>query len=211
MVFFFIIFLLSFGKLLTGTNKIWYGKSDNQPVELITTLNIGDYAGSSEFTIIELGNYVYFKGYYWLVCHEIPSTRTRYLITKDIIKNVQWNTTDTTSGGYAVSNIKAECDQFAIDTGIDQMDYVIDTGVGKVFIPTKEQMAGESGRFSYFDSKFKRIAKYNGSASYYWTATPHDLQYEGLEFAWYVSSEGDISYQTASNSYGFRPCIAIRY
>ena len=27
-----------------GTNKIWYGKSDNQPVELITTLNIGDYA-----------------------------------------------------------------------------------------------------------------------------------------------------------------------
>ena len=52
MVFFFIIFFLNFGKLAIGTNKIWYGKSDNQPVELITTLNIGDYATTKiKFTI----------------------------------------------------------------------------------------------------------------------------------------------------------------
>lgn len=52
MVFFFIIILLNFGKLAIGTNKIWYGKSDNQPVELITTLNIGDYATTKiKFTI----------------------------------------------------------------------------------------------------------------------------------------------------------------
>ena len=52
MVFFFIIILLNFGKLAIGANKIWYGKSDNQPIELITTLNIGDYATPKiKFTI----------------------------------------------------------------------------------------------------------------------------------------------------------------
>lgn len=42
--FFFIIFLLSFGKILTGTNKLWIGKSGNSPIEILTELNIGDYA-----------------------------------------------------------------------------------------------------------------------------------------------------------------------
>ena len=215
MVFFFIIFLLSFGKLAIGTNKIWYGKSDNTPIELITTLNIEENSGSSggneypsdEFTIIELGNYVYFKGYEWLVCHEIQSTRTRYLITKDIVKNVQWGTTDNTTGGYAASRIKKECTNFANTLGVNSLSYVIDTGVGKVFIPTKEQMDGKSGGFSFFDSNSKRIANYNGLASDYWTATPYDIYY-----AWYVHSDGDIGYRRfASYLNGFRPCIAIRY
>ena len=181
---------------------------------MITTLNLEENSGSSggngypsdEFNIIELGNYVYFKGYEWLVCHEIPSTRTRYLITKDIIKTVHWNTTDTTSGGYASSNIKKECDRFANILGVDSLDYVIDTGVGKVFIPTKEQMTGESGGFSYFDSDSKRIANYNGSASIYWTATPYNSS-----IVWRVYSGGGINTYRASGSYGFRPCIAIKY
>ena len=214
MVLFFIIILLNFGKLAIGANKIWYGKSDNQPIELITTLNLEENAGSSggngypsdEFTIIELGNYVYFKGYEWLVCREIPSTKTRYLITKNIIKNVQWNTTETTSGGYAASRIKRECTNFANTLGVNSLDYVVDTGNGKVFIPTKEQMTGESGGFSYFYGNSKRIAKYNGTASYYWTATP-----DGSQHVWYVGSRGVISTDYASSLRGFRPCIAIRY
>lgn len=206
---------LSFGKILTGTNKIWYGKSDSAPIELITTLNLEENSGSSggngypsdEFNIIELGNYVYFKGYEWLVCHEISSTRTRYLITKDIIKSVQWNTTDTTSGGYTASNIKRECTRFANTLGVNSLNYVINTGVGKVFIPTEEQMTGESGGFSYFDSNSKRIAKLNGSASIYWTATPY-----GSSRVWRVDSDGDIDNRNyASYSNGFRPCIAIKY
>ena len=199
---------------MIGTNKIWYGKSNSTPIELITSLNLEENVGSSgeneypsdEFTIIDLGNYVYFKGYEWLVCHEIPSTRTRYLITKDIIKNVQWNTTNTTSGGYAASNIKKECTNFANTLGVNSLDYVVDTGVGKVFIPTKEQMIGESDGFSYFDRNSKRIAKLNGSATYYWTATPHTSLH-----AWYISSVGGDSSDYASSSRGFRPCICIQY
>lgn len=200
---------------MMGTNKIWYGKSDSTPIELITTLNLEENAGSSggneypsdEFTIIELGNYVYFKGYEWLVCHEISSTRIRYLITKDIVKNVQWGTTDNTTGGYAASRIKRECTNFANTLGVNSLDYVVDTGVGKVFIPTKDQMNGKSGGFSWFDSNFKRIAKYNGSASDYWTATPHDSWN-----VWNVDSSGNLNYnRSASCLNGFRPCIAIRY
>lgn len=200
---------------MMGTNKIWYGKSDNTPIELITTLNLEDNSGSSgsngypsdEFNIIELGNYVYFKGYEWLVCHEIPSTRTRYLITKDIIKNVTWNTTDTTTGGYAESNIKKECTNFANTLSVNSLDYVINTGVGKVFIPTNSQMTGESGGFSYFDSNGKRVAKLNGSAQWYWTATPYNSS-----LAWYINSRGSVGDSDyVSVPRGFRPCICIQY
>ena len=200
---------------MMGTNKIWYGKSDNAPIELITTLNLEENAGSSggngypsdEFTIIELGNYVYFKGYEWLVCHEIPSTRTRYLITKDIIKNVQWNTTRTTSGGYAASRIKRECTNFANTLGVNSLSYVIDTGVGKVFIPTHDQMFGESGGFSWFSSNSRRAAELNESPDKYWTATPDSSQY-----VWYVDSHGgNDNTHYADALRGFRPCIAIRY
>ena len=203
---------------MMGTNKIWYGKSDNQPIELITTLNLEENTGSSggneypsdEFTIIELGNYVYFKGYEWLVCHEIQLTRTRYLITKDIIKNVQWNTTNTTSGGYAASNIKRECDQFAEDTGIDQLDYVVDTGVGKVFIPTKEQFIGTLG---ILNSKANRVSNYFNEPDRYWTSTPTDED----GYLWRVDEEGNLiesnydGYAGASKNNGFRPCICIQY
>lgn len=151
-----------------------------------------------------LGQTIDIFRYTWLVCHDDGSKK--YLITNDIIKNVQWNTISATTGGYEASNIKKECTNFAIDTGIGQLDYVIDTGVGKVFIPTKEQMEGESGGFSYFDSDSKRIANYNGSADWYWTATPYDSS-----FVWYVNSVGGIGkYSTlASNSRGFRPVICI--
>lgn len=220
MVFFFIIILLSFGKILTGTNKIWYGKSNSTPIELITTLNLEENVGSSggngypsdEFTIIELGNYVYFKGYEWLVCHEIQSTRTRYLITKDLVKTVQWNTTKTTTGGYAASNIKKECDQFAKDTGIDQLDYVVDTGVGKVFIPTKDQLSGQLG---FLNVSSNRVSSYitTSQPEVYWTATPIE---DDDGYLYRVDNIGNVIERNSdgragANKYnGFRPCICIQ-
>ena len=153
-----------------------------------------------------IGQTVDLFGYTWLVCHDDGSKK--YLITDDIIREVHWDSENTTSGGYIASDIKKECDQFAIDTGIDQLDYVVDTGVGKVFIPTKEQMTGESGGFSYFDSDSKRIAKLNESTACYWTSSSY--QYGQYSCVWIVDSDGgiyDISY--ASGSSGFRPCICI--
>lgn len=150
-----------------------------------------------------LGQTIDLFGYTWLVCHDDGSKK--YLITKDIIKNVQWNTTDTTTGGYAESNIKKECDQFAKDTGIDQLDYVMDTGVGKVFIPTENQMFGESSGFDWFNSDERRVATLNGIENFYWTATPYSSS-----LVRFVSSSGNLDdYYYASDSRGFRPCICI--
>ena len=154
----------------------------------------------------EVGKTVDLFGYTWLVCHDDGTNK--YLITKDLVKTVQWNTTNTTTGGYAASNIKKECTRFANTLGVNSLDYVIDTGVGKVFIPTKDQMTGESSGFSYFDSDSKRVAKYNGTATYYWTATPYDSSY-----VWCVTSDGGFSnyYTGASGSRCFRPAICVKY
>lgn len=141
-----------------------------------------------------------------MVCDYVNNKK--YLITEDIYSKIQWNTSQTTVGEYAGSNIKAECDQFAIDTGIDQMGYVIDTGVGKVFIPTKEQMTGESGGFSFFDSDSKRVANYNGTATAYWTSSVYG---HGYGFVHFISTQGTFSSDgLPTSSYGFRPCICIQ-
>lgn len=89
----------------------------------------------------------------------------------------------------------------------------MDTGVGKVFIPSDDQMLGKSGGFSWFDSNFKRIANYNGAATEYWTATPRDSSgVHDSSNVWIVDSYGGIyNYDGASHSNGFCPCICIKY
>ena len=153
----------------------------------------------------EVGKTVNLFGYKWLVCHDDGTNK--YLITFNIIKKVHWNTTNTTTGGYAASQIKKECTNFANTLGVNSLDYVIDTGVGKVFIPTHDQMNSESNGFSWFTNDLRRKANYNGTATFYWTATPDDSQH-----VWCVGSDGDINWTThAANSYGFRPAICVKY
>lgn len=211
---------LNFGKILTGTNKIWYGKSNSTPIELITTLNVGDYVGGSsggpEVTVPEypgtipaLGKTFSFVGYTWLVAHK--ETGVAYCVTNNILKNVQWAYNNKTTG-YFGSNIQIECQKMAISTGIQYADYVLDVGAGKVFIPSYDQMLGEQYGFSWFNSNSRRIAKLNGSATYYWTSS--GLQDDRYSYVWCVGSGGDVDYDNggyASDSYGFRPCIAIKY
>lgn len=121
-------------------------------------------------------------GYTWRVVHEQHGIK--YCILNNILKYVKWNTScDINPVNYTTSDIKKECDQFTKDTGIDQLDYVVDTGVSKVFIPTKTQMNGESNSFSYMNSNIRR-----STDEQYWLSTT-----------------------SATLSLGSRPCIAIRY
>ena len=200
--------ILSHGKIITGTSKIFAGILDN-----IVELSIVQ----PEIPLPPLGE-VIFTGdvsnrLYWRVCDINAETRIVYLITKDIIKPAQWNTTDTTSGGYEASNIKKECDlflnEYKLNDILNDIPRIIDTGVGKVFIPTKEQM---NGGFSWFDSNVKRIAYLNDTEPYYyWTATIYESQYIS-QYVWYVDSTGTVDNTShASVSRGFRPCICIQY
>ena len=209
---------LVFGKLLSATNKFWVGNSNNAPIELVTALNIGDYVGGSgggpeiiapEYpgTIPALGKTFSFVRYTWLVVHKEGSIA--YCVTNDILKNVQW-VYDNRITGYFGSNIQMECQKMAISTGIQYADYVLDVGAGKVFIPSHEQIKGEEGGFSWFDSNLRRKANYNGTAANYWTSSGYqDGQYLSV---WHVNSSGKLNYNFGvSISFGFRPCIAISW
>lgn len=155
-----------------------------------------------DFNLPNLGLTINLFGYKWMVCHDDGSRK--YLITDHIVKEARWNVSDTTRSGYMESEIRHECNLFAKDTGIDQVDYVIDTGVGKVFIPTKHQIYGG---FSWFTEADKRVAKYNNNTKSYWLATPRDESN-----VWEVNHNGEFRYCHACCAYnGFRPCICIRY
>ena len=148
-------------------------------------------------------------GYTWKVIHD--QYGIKYCILNSIPKYVQWDnvTTDYSTLSYNKSTIKKECDQFAKDTGIDQLDYVVDTGVGKVFIPTREQIKGEDGGFSYMiDDTNRSIGSSYWLSSFYYGTSPRYSFY-----IWSINSSGSLDSSATSPklSKGFRPCIAIRY
>ena len=52
----------------------------------------------------------------------------------------------------------------------------------------------------------KRIAKYNGSATSWWTRSPYTYYSDGV---WYVNSDGSYSVWDYSNTYGVRPAFVL--
>lgn len=70
-----------------GANKIWYGKSNNQPIELITTLNVNDYAETS------------------IEPFQVKYPNTTVSITADRISNIEVNDTDCSARSYNLAVI----------------------------------------------------------------------------------------------------------
>ena len=175
---------------------------------------MGGSSGAPEVTVPEypgtipaLGKTFSFVGYTWLVAHKEDGVA--YCVTNDIVKNVQW-AREVNIRGYFGSNIQIECQKMAISTGIQYADYVLDVGAGKVFIPSYEQMRGESGGFSWFDSNQRRKAKLNGSSTEYWTSSYYKT--DSYSTVWYVTVNGLFTFDKyVTWSYGFRPCIAISW
>lgn len=70
----------------------------------------------------------------------------------------------------------------------------------------------DGAKLSYFESgtgtsaNNKRIANLNGSAANWWLRSPY-TDYTGS--VWYVYTDGDCSYYSASNSYGIRPALIL--
>ena len=88
----------------------------------------------------------------------------------------------------------------------------MDTGVGKVFIPSRYQMQGEEGEpgaFSYMiDDTNRSIGSSYWLSSFYYGTSPRYSFY-----IWSINSSGSLDSSATSPklSKGFRPCIAIRY
>lgn len=72
--------------------------------------------------------------------------------------------------------------------------------------------SGEGAVLSYFAScvtnnaDSKRVAYLNGSAAYWWLRSPYTYN---TNYVWYVFSNGDCSYDNASDSYGIRPALIL--
>ena len=70
----------------------------------------------------------------------------------------------------------------------------------------------DGAKLSYFEAGTgssalnKRIAYLNGSAAYWWLRSPSTSSTNSV---WYVYSNGDYYYSSASNSYGIRPALIL--
>ena len=72
--------------------------------------------------------------------------------------------------------------------------------------------SGEGAVLSYFAScvtnnaDSKRVAYLNGSAAGWWLRSPYTGR---TNYVWYVRSDGDCHYGSASNSFGIRPALVL--
>ena len=70
----------------------------------------------------------------------------------------------------------------------------------------------DGAKLSYFSSgssssaNNKRIANYNGSATYWWLRSPHT---DGTDYVWNVNSNGSCSDWDYHNTYGVRPALVL--
>lgn len=85
-----------------------------------------------------------------------------------------------------------------------------ETGFSFDYMPT-----GEGATLSYFQgcaansSDSKRVANYNGSATYWWLRSPYCLSGNGSTHALHVLTNGDWDYYFCSYSCGVRPALIL--
>lgn len=79
-----------------------------------------------------------------------------------------------------------------------------EVGFSDTYIPN------DGAKLDYFNSgngtDTKRVAKYNGSATYWWLRSPHAYH---THYVWYVFSVGQYSNHYADNTYGVRPALVL--
>lgn len=79
-----------------------------------------------------------------------------------------------------------------------------EVGFSDTYIPN------DGAKLDYFNSgngtDTKRVAKYNGSATYWWLRSPDTLSTSSV---WYVFSDGQLHSSFANVSYGVRPALVL--
>ena len=163
----------------------------SEPEEPVTNPNWPD---KSQLT---LGNTITWADQQWIVSH--VTSYEAYLTLKSMSGESTWY------------NLQSACTNFANKFTEAQKECLKSIRAGNtsgiVFVATKDQMAGEYGGFSYFNSNSRR-----NLGSYYWTSTDAGAH---VDAAWVVTSYGgfdendDRGYSYKSHSHGFRPSVCI--
>ena len=172
-------------------------------------------------------------GYNWTVVH--VTTDLIYMI----LTNIYSMTTFGSNARYAQSNLISLCTNFYNTFGDKYKSVLADVTVNgvtqKVFVPAHGMVCNNSPApyngdgtnnyqassmcgdgtskypvFSWFSAEYgtawpNRVATYNGSAQNWWTSTAYN---SGV--VWLVYTNGRANSADPSNSFGFRPCVAIR-
>lgn len=159
-----------------------------------------------------------------------------WLLQEDIQETRQWQSTNVnklesseiqsylngTYLGLFEANIQAQIKQVKIpyrqNGGSGGTDRSGANGLScKIFLLSAKEVGfsdtyipNDGAKLDYFNSgngaDTKRVAKYNGSATYWWLRSPHTLSTNGV---WYVSSDGQCNNRYASYTYGVRPALVL--
>ncbi|WP_300944243.1 DUF6273 domain-containing protein [uncultured Duncaniella sp.] len=170
---------------------------------LKTALGIGSGGSGEILTDVPttLGASYRFAGYDWTVVHVINNLV--YAIMTDIFSTTTFGSNNTYSG----SVLAGCCEGFQNALTSAEAAVLAPVSVNgvtcKVFVPSYDQF---NGGFSYFNSSSRRIAKYNGSATTYWTSSP----YGSGSNVYCVSAGGSLVNYYPSTAHGFRPCVAFK-
>ena len=162
------------------TNAIDGNLDDGKPIVL--THNIQNAYPS-------VGAHVYWAWNDWIITH--VDTKMVYMTLADVVPDwyVAWNDLQDSCTSFA--------NKFTEEERACLKSVTAGNTSGKVFVATYEQMDGD---FSYFNSDSRRKAN-----DWYWTSSE-----DALNNAWSVCTDGSFyNYYGQSNSYGFRPSVAL--
>ena len=162
-------------------------------------LGISSGGGSYDIGSSGVGTIVKWANENWIICH--AENGLIYLAGLFFVSTSQ----QFDSGGstaYAGSDLARACVTYQNTIPSDSLALAVNTTVNgvtnKIFVASYEQM---NGGFMLFYSNSQR--ELLGTA--YWTSTPYSSSY-----VWLVTSDGNLTYNDPTSTFGFRPFVALR-
>ncbi|MCM1295138.1 MAG: DUF6273 domain-containing protein [Muribaculaceae bacterium] len=186
------------------------GTGASSLASLKTALDIGSptvTAPTYPSSVPAVGSTMTWAGKTWRVVHKL--TGIAILALEYWEKDVQFAQSSVQYvNEYIGSHLFNECMNFANTLKLFAADYIISFGGLPCFVPSADQCAGD---FTYFATQANRIFKNSGgTAKTWWTCSPGEYG-SSTSFAYYVYTDGAVNYyNNVTNSFGFRPCVALR-
>ncbi len=151
-------------------------------------------------SVPSVGSEMTIGSYTYIICH--VDSDTVYAITKNLQGTTSFSSNGSTA--YSGSILVSKCTDWynnKVPSDIKSYGFFKAVSVNGVtaqcFVPSYEQF---NGGFSYFNSNNRRVC----DDSWYWTSSA-----SSSSRVWYVNNDGSFYGSRPSDTYGFRPCLAI--
>ena len=193
----------SAGDITSGTLPVARGGTGVTSLDALkTALGVGGGTSGMSYNVSNLavGKIVWFNYDKWRCVH--IANGLCYLIKYAIDENTVFGSNTTYAGSTAAAKCLEFQNQMAADSLALCQNWTVNGVTQKVNLISYEQA---NGGFAYFKDNASRIA-YMGTATYWWTSSPNSSS-----DVWGVNTDGSLdNYGYPSDTYGFRPCVAIK-